>query len=172
MRGGDGTAISSKTLPSALNLDDRVIGDLLLPALQGYPASITEPVPRVHNSKKIFAWPSTHLHHHHHHTSITTMSSFFTIPGGSAKKRKRTGPTTAGARPKKQRETYTPTNKKRQPDEDISSESGGESDGGKAQAAREDDEDVDEELENETSEAQRMRLAQQYLSNLHQEAGL
>lgn len=101
------------------------------------------------------------------------MSSFFTLPG-SAKKRKRTGPAVAGDRPKKPRETYLPTSKKRQPeDEDISSESGGESDSGKARAAHdESDEDEDEEFEGETAAEKRLRLAQQYLDNLREDAGL
>lgn len=101
------------------------------------------------------------------------MSSFFTIPN-SAKKRKRTGPATAGDRPKKAREAYLQTHKKRQPeDEDISSESGGESDGGKARAAHEeDDEGHDEEFEGETAAEKRLRLAQQYLDNLREDAGM
>lgn len=118
--------------------------------------------------KKRFAWPATHSPHP---PSTTTMSSFFTIPN-SAKKRKRTGPPVAGDKPKKAREAYLQTNKKRQlEDEDISSESGGESDGDKARAAHDEDGDQDEEFEGETAAEKRLRLAQQYLDNLREDAG-
>lgn len=101
------------------------------------------------------------------------MSSFFTVPN-SAKKRKRTE-SAAGDKSKKPRETYLPASKKRQPaDEDISSESEGESDGNKARAAAraEGDEGEDEEFEGETAAEKRLRLAQQYLDNLREDAGL
>lgn len=104
------------------------------------------------------------------------MSSFFTVPN-SLKKRKRTEAVTSGGKPKKHRENYLqekPAGKKGRPtDEDISSESEGESDGGgKAKATDDEEDEEDEEFEGETAAEKRLRLAQQYLDNLKEDASM
>lgn len=98
------------------------------------------------------------------------MSSFFTVPA-SVRKRKRSESNAAskGTKSKKLRESY----KKAPEDEDISSESGS-SDEGKNPGAPSDGEDEgeDEDYTGETAAEKRLRLAQQYLDNLHEEAGM
>ncbi|RPA95990.1 WD40 repeat-like protein [Choiromyces venosus 120613-1] len=97
------------------------------------------------------------------------MSSFFSTPG-SLKKRKRSeaATSTGGGKPKKPRESYKDKNAPEDDDISSGSESGDE---GKNKKALSDDEgDEDEEFAGETAAEKRLRLAQQYLNNLREEA--